>query len=188
MNSSIRYILAFAAGLGLGALGASYILKNKYKDISNEEIEAIKERYKEKEEALMASNKSISKPDVSEMAKDIKKYEDIIEESGYSKDNKEKKTTDDNILIITEKKYDNEEPEFGKADINFYKGDSVLADIDDTILDAIDYIGQIGLEEVVHTKDDVVYIRNVKDETDYAINIYEDSYTSIVGEYPERDG
>lgn len=202
MNSSnIKTIAAFILGAGMGSIATYYILKerleSRFSEEADEKIDSIKRRYKEKEEKLKTD-----KPDILEVAekvgvkdqydqvkdqvKEIKKYNEAVENLGYSNDEKKLKNYD--ISIITMDQFDDEATDFEKIPLTFYKEDATLADEEDTALNAILHIGQAGLEEASDTTDDVIYVRNFKTHRDYEISIEDGSYSEIVGEeYPERD-
>ena len=194
MNSSnIKTIAAFILGAGMGSIATYYILKerleSKFSEEADEKIDSIKRRYKEKEEKLKTD-----KPDILEVAKEaginqtkeVEKYEEVVKNLGYSKD--EEKLKNHDISIITMDQFDEEATDFEKIPLTFYKEDATLADEDDTALNPVLHIGQAGLEEASDTTDDVIYVRNFKTHRDYEISIEDGSYSEIVGEeYPERD-
>lgn len=194
MNSSnIKTIAAFILGAGMGSIATYYILKerleSRFSEEADEKIDSIKRRYKEKEEKLKTD-----KPDILEVAKEagvsqakeVEKYNEAVENLGYSKDDKKLKNYD--ISIITMDQFDDEASDFEKIPLTFYKEDATLADEEDTALNAILHIGQAGLEEASDTTDDAIYVRNFKTHRDYEISIEDGSYSEIVGEeYPERD-
>lgn len=194
MNSSnIKTIAAFILGAGMGSIATYYILKerleSRFSEEADEKIDSIKRRYKEKEERLKTD-----KPDILEVAKEagidqvkeVKKYNEAVENLGYSKD--EEKLKNHDISIITMDQFDEEAIDFEKIPLTFYKEDATLADEEDTALNPVLHIGQAGLEEASDTTDDVVYVRNFKTHRDYEISIEDGSYSEIVGEeYPERD-
>ena len=194
MNSSnIKTIAAFILGAGMGSIATYYILKerleSRFSEEADEKIDSIKRRYKEKEEKLKTD-----KPDILEVAKEagidqakeVKKYNEAVENLGYSKD--EEKLKNHDISIITMDQFDEEATDFEKIPLTFYKEDATLADEEDTALNPVLHIGQAGLEEASDTADDVIYVRNFKTHRDYEISIEDGSYSEIVGEeYPERD-
>lgn len=195
MNSSnIKTIAAFILGAGMGSIATYYILKerleSRFSEEADEKIDSIKRRYKEKEEKLKATDK----PDILEVAKEagidqvkeVEKYNEAVENLGYSKD--EEKLKNHDISIITMDQFDEEATDFEKIPLTFYKEDATLADEEDTALNPVLHIGQAGLEEASDTSDDVIYVRNFKTHRDYEISIEDGSYSEIVGEeYPERD-
>lgn len=194
MNSSnIKTIAAFILGAGMGSIATYYILKerleSRFSEEADEKIDSIKRRYKEKEEKLKTD-----KPDILEVAKEagidqvkeVKKYNEVVENLGYS--NGEEKLKNHDISIITMDQFDEEATDFEKIPLTFYKEDVTLADEEDTALNPVLHIGQAGIEEASDTTDDVIYVRNFKTHRDYEISIEDGSYSEIIGEeYPERD-
>lgn len=194
MNSSnIKTIAAFILGAGMGSIATYYIFKerleSRFSEEAGEKIDSIKRRYKEKEEKLKTDKPDIlevAKEAGIEQAKEVKKYNEAVENLGYSKD--EEKLKNHDISIITMDQFDEEATDFEKIPLTFYKEDATLADEEDTALNPVLHIGQAGLEEVSDTADDVIYVRNFKTHRDYEISIEDGSYSEIVGEeYPERD-
>lgn len=85
MNNKIVNAIFFASGVAIGSLTTYWLIKDKYSKIANEEINSVKETYKERMKDLDTKNKEISSTltQIKE-SKNILDYANILKEKGYS--------------------------------------------------------------------------------------------------------
>lgn len=191
MNSKVTAALGFIFG-GLGGwFAASHLLKQKYQDYANSEIESVKAAFRvERDEARKKNEETFSrpKPDAAER----RTYRKLVRESGYSPDIEKpaaKKPT-----IIDEDEVDRDgEKGFEVSYLNYYK-DNVLTDEDDKPLDdetIIEYLGStLWRQEFMPATSadehaDVVCVRNFELRTDFEILWNDITYAEFIGDHPE---
>lgn len=172
MRNKLMYIAVFAAGVGVGAGVTWKVLKDKYAKLAQEEIESVKEVFKnnftktdypeEDEEESGYSNKEDNM------------YKSTIGKYNYSTYSEEKKPevkevkNEDEPYVISPN-------DFGELDdyeciTLFYYNDGVLADDRDEIVDnANDMVGRDFAEHFGDYEDDSVFIRNDSRRCDYEI-------------------
>lgn len=189
-------VLMFALGAAVGSLITWKLLEKKYKDLADEEIESVVERFKnrEKEESNMLRDseentvwKDNSDSNVSDVSNEEKEeYDDIVKqlEYDYSYD-----YSDDPDITITKMDDgsiwmgptpDRIEPyvinpdEFGDND-NYstktwmYYADFTVTDEEGEIVsDAQNHIGD-ALTDLIQSGDNSIYVRNDNNKCDYEI-------------------
>lgn len=167
----MKQFVTFVAGAALGSIATWMLVKKKYEQIAQEEIDSVKEVYSRKKPKKSSENE----PDVHVDEKEIKEYEETIESAGYSKysDISKKKVEKKSI----ERPYVIRPEELGDLDgyevINLtHYADGILADDNDDKMDddeIADVVGADYAEHIGEYEDDVVHIRNDKLKCDYEI-------------------
>ena len=199
MNSTLKGVLIFVLGAAAGSLATWKLIKKKYKDIAQEEIDSVKDtfskmkknEYPDKLEDypdFEVFHDSDDSDDVEEEPKpeqkidrnnkpDIVEYAKILSETGYTnyaerQDKKEKKGVEP---VEDERPYVISPDEFGEKDgyenvtLTYY-ADGVLTDYFDNVISNVDeVVGFDSLDHFGEYEDDVVFVRNEKMETDYEI-------------------
>lgn len=162
-------IATFVIGAGLGAAATWFFAKNYFAHITEEEIESVKETYRKKyendREDTEDVNESIEESSEESTAEEIKEYEDMTLDLGYSGKSGESAEMSEEPYIISI-------DEFGEADgydaISLYHyADGVLADADDEVIDNPEEI--VGSEALKHLDEDCVYVRNDRLRCDYEV-------------------
>lgn len=172
MNNTIKNVLIFSLGAATGSLVAWRLLKTKYEQFAQNEIDSYKEHVRVKKE-----NTKVEK--VEEEAKDEQKEEVVEEtENGVPKDllnryrsnNYEK---EDSKLV--KEPYVISPDDYGMADgyecvsLTYY-ADGVLTDEWDNVIDdPDDIVGDDFASHFGEFEDDSVFIRNERERRDYEI-------------------
>lgn len=204
MNKGL-YFLTFILGAAGGSFVTYKLLKNKYEEIAQEEIDSVKEMYRNAQEDAeldksenegddpfiydpkKMAKKSIDKPDIMEYSKKVEK----LNYSEYSKSKisdklevgPDPKDTDDPYVISPE--------EFGEDDtydtINLtYYADGVLADENDEEVENVDgTIGLDSLETFGTYEDDSVHVKNDRLRAYYEILRDERNYEDVMAGRPD---
>lgn len=204
MNKNIFGALMFVAGAAVGAIVTAKVVKTKYEKIANAEIEEIREYYaskkSDKNEVELAELERIQQLDDEEK---VEAYYEMLKGEGYVDDaseirdikkkvietntkDKEPATTeeDGNIEFITPEEFGEIDEETGVAydlvTLVYYE-DNVLAYWDnESLVDDIDgLVGKSFREHFGDYEDDVVFVRNHRNETDYEIVRDGDKYYDI---------
>lgn len=182
MNYNITKVAIFLAGAAVGSVVTWKIVKTKYEQIAQEEIDSVKavfsKNHEETEEdqgeekpASDISNPIADKPNIAE-------YVSTVEKTGYDTFSKQKKekTKEEEANYMKDGPYVISPEEFGELDnyetisLTYYDGDGFLADDMDELVDDVDStVGWDSLESFGEYEDDAVHVRNDKRKCDYEI-------------------
>lgn len=178
-------VIIFVLGATAGSLVTWKLLEKKYKQIADEEIEAVRDYYKKKDDlqqALLLDNKTEEVRLEERPAKEDKiSYNKQITDLGY--------TSDDATIIVDQGEdyilpYVIAPEEFDTLD-GFdtkswtYYADGVLTDENDDIVMEPERIIGDGLEHFGEYEDDSVYVRNDNTECDYEILKHDKTFDEI---------
>lgn len=188
MNTTIKYILSFVAGAGISSAVTYKLLKVKYEQFAQEQIDSVKETYQrratlkvpdelsetvdeEVEEAIEAGMSEESDISVSDYAKQLKglgytKYSDISSDKNEEKE--EPKPMIDKPYVIPPEEF-GEFEDYECISLTYY-ADGVLTDDDDELVEDVDDV--VGLESFNHFGEyegDSVHVRNDRLKCDYEI-------------------
>ena len=184
MNIKLNNVLMFAAGAVIGSVATWKFVEKKYERIAQEEIEAVKEFYREREERcdLFAERDDYEEylDTESERCEEIREgvlmggvidapfipqeYKDLA--SHYART--EVNPMEDRPYIIPPGEYGDID-EYECISLNYYT-DGVVADDFDKVIEDIE--GTIGSESLKHFgeyEDDCVFVRNDTRRCDYEI-------------------
>lgn len=153
MNSNIKIVLIFSAGVATGVAASWRFLKKKYEQIAQEEIDSVKETF---EREYVEPKEDAEK----------KEYKELTEM--YTGDSVKVEDDDGGPRIIAPE-------EFGDVDeydttTLYYYTDGVLVDLQDNIIEDVD--GTVGADFAEHFgeyEDDSVCVRNDAHKCDYEI-------------------
>lgn len=166
MNKTIlSNIGMFVAGVAIGSLVTWKLVKTKYEQIAQEEIDSVKEAFSKRGEK--ASEKEIDEDD-----SEKKSFDDIIDESCYkteSTDKEEKKemNNSDRPYVITPE-------EFGDSDyaiisLTYYTDGTVTNEKNKIVANVDELIGLDSLNHFGEYEDDSVFVRNDALQIDFEI-------------------
>lgn len=195
MTNNVKYFASFLFGTAVGVAVSWKILKTKYEQIAQEEIDSVKEvfskRNKETAEFLNDAAKTLSeiKEEIDEgpyeKSEGIIDYSGMCRDFGYISENKEKKGGDDMNdypYVISPDEFD--EIGYNTVSLTYY-ADGVLTDErNDPIEDVDEIIGEDSLNHFGEYEDDSVFVRNDALRTDYEILRDLRNYYDIVGSSP----
>lgn len=174
MNNGIKFIFAFSLGAAAGSVVTWKLIKTKYEQIAQDEIDSVKEVFSERMKNI-ENEPTEGEESASAEVKIVNVYNSMTEP--YKSDsNKEEKGGSESM-----KKYDESIPyvispsEFDIDDVNEvislnYYADGVLADDMDGIVE--DIANTVGLNFYSHFgefEEDTVYIRNDRLGCNYEI-------------------
>lgn len=177
MSNTLSKIIMFVAGAAVGSAVTWKLVKTKYEQIAQEEIDAVREVYysckEENEETVVSGNISV----VEEKNEETVEYEAIATkyvseapaEKPEKKDVKEEvKNNMDEPYVITPDEFD----ENGYDVVTlFYYADGVLATADgNEVIDNVnELVGEDSLTHFGEYEEDSVFVRNDIMETDFEI-------------------
>ena len=173
MSEGLKNTIIFTVGAAIGSAVTWKILKTKYEQIANEEIESVKEVYREKMSFDDSDeDESEDEPDEEIVDCDVKKLVNIISNNGYSEEE-----VNENMgkpYVISPDEYDENDYE---TETLYYYPDGVLTDMYNNIITNVEgTIGKKSLTRFGEYEDDSVFVRNDELETDYEILLQPDNY------------
>jgi hypothetical protein len=204
MKSTLISVAAFVAGAAAGTVVTWKVLDTKYKRLAQEEIESVKESFRnaaqqEPEETeypdemiVDGDQMTIDMENVEQM--DIREYAAKILGEGYTnytrisspdEDAEEDPVTPEEVMRAMSKPYVISPDEFdtiddyGSETLTYY-ADGVLTDDMDNVIEDVDaMIGRDSLNHFGEYEDDSVYVRNDKHQIDYEILKDQRKYTDV---------
>ena len=198
MNRKLINTLLFATGAAVGSLVTWKIVKTRYDQILQEEIDSFKEIYTQcmRESSIGGSwhcdNSDMEDEEVFDDV-DMTGYHTLAnryKNSGEKAETDRKEEGDDEVPYINGP-YVIEPEDFadGKYDhdcycINYYS-DGVLADDWGVELDIEETIGLDALEHFGDHEEDVVHVRNERLRADYEVTKDPRKYTDVVADDPQ---
>lgn len=181
MNYKLSSIIIFAAGAAIGSAVTWKLVKTKYEQIAQEEIESVKEVYRiqnggrrvtegpsdESKEEFVAKSLQ-DKPDLMEYAASM------VKDLGYSGESETKEEDEDKMAdevepyVISPEDFDTLD-DYDSETLTLY-ADGVLTDCYDNIIDDVDgYVGPNYADHFGEYEQDTVFIRNEEHLCDYEV-------------------
>ena len=208
MTSTLSKFFIFAAGATIGSVVTWKVLKTKYEQIAQEEIESVKEVFSKRnltEDAKAIFKKTeyiesvpteniVSNRDelytVTKEKPDIRKYAEKLKECSYvdysgnsnSKKKEEASNVDAPYVIAPEEFGENEEYE--TVSLTYYSDKILTDDSDNLIEDVEDVVGYDSLTHFGEYEDDSVFVRNDRYKTDYEILLDTRNYHDVINKNP----
>lgn len=181
-------ILSFILGAAVGSLVTYKIVEKKFKNIADEEIESVKEKFKERKEEiefkLECSNKEEKRKEGKQLSEIFKNYKNILKEyDGKEADLNEDIKEDVQNIEIEEPEIDIiPSDEFGELDGYdehfwlLYNNDILVDEFNKIVNDKELYIGKSLDLFDDDDSDDTIYIRNHNTCIDYEIIKVDEDY------------
>lgn len=176
--------LYFLLGVGVGAAGAYFYLKNKYEQYAQEEIDSVKEMYKaKKEEPKVSETVEIKhvKPDLDEYFKRTEEYKNYSTKFERPGDPAHKPFKEE-PEIIPEDEY-GELDDFEQVTLMYYSDGILADDISDEIVENADEL--VGTDYIQKLEEeDTVFVRNDIEKKYYEISKNLQTYKEVTGNDP----
>lgn len=193
----MKNLLCFVAGAAIGSVVTWKLIEKKYKDLADEEIESVIETFKNRKPRITKDEVKETVEKVINKRKESKEtVEDIVTAEGYSIENEEEETEEDDEsnytvdvdpgvevivpYVITPEQF-GEYSEYGTKTLTYY-ADNVLTDEIDNPITSEEMETMIGPDALDHFgeyEDDSVYIRDEMNEMDYEILKSEKTFSEI---------
>jgi hypothetical protein len=181
MYNGLKYLFVFSVGAALGAVVTQQILKPKYEKMVQEEVNAFKNDWSDREDECGDENvesdqeeydENYSVPELASLAAESatiitrEKYAEVLKKGGSN-------MSDDDPYVISPLKFA-EENDYETISLTYYQDGGWL--VDDTGELVEDIQGTVGMDFPGHfgeyTEDpDTVYVRNDRLEVDYEIQL-----------------
>ena len=210
MNNKVFGIILFTAGAVIGSLVTWKVIKTKYEDIAQEEIDSVKEEYtrlmvsmKKKLNDSITYKNDNNEDDRSEKDTDnidnsiMTNYNEIVKSYRSSDDEEniqnekegEEKEEDNDGVSYMEAPYVISPDDFGSVpgynvEPLDYFADGILADGWGVELDIAETIGEDAINHFGDYDDDVVYVRNEQTKLEYEVTRDPRTYAEAVRTNP----
>ena len=191
---NVKNIVIFISGLGMGAAGMWFGLKAYYEELANEEIQSVKDWYREKEnyaepgEVETLSDEDKKEYEVDDTNEEEPDYREIIERMNYSDFSKKKEepeempedTINNGSYIITPDDFiDN--PNYDKVTLTYFEDDEIFTDIEENVIpDGNTLVGNDNLKSFGEYEENTLFVRNELLGTDYEVILEEGSYAEFM--------
>lgn len=193
-------IFLFALGAGVGSLVTWKLVDEKYKRLADEEIESMREYYKEKyqddndheqKDAVYILEEDEEEPEIDE--EEVEEYNEVVTNLGYTnyadmvKPDKEVKDVAMPYVISPEDF--TEIPEYKAISLTYFS-DGVLTDNKyEPVEDVDDVVGLDSLDHFGDYEDDAVHVRNDRMKTDFEIILDPRKYSDFINydSHPTED-
>ena len=187
----MKNFLIFVSGVAVGSVVTWKLLKTRYEQLAQEEIDSVKEKFSNKCRKIDDAN-SDDEPDSDECeddeTSDIDEYKTRLEESGYVNYSEpfERKVGDVKMDgDVADKPYVISPDDFG-TDLDYdqieltYYSDGVLVDENnEPVEDVENVVGADSLDSFGEYEDDSVYVRNDRLKSEFAILLDHRKYSEI---------
>lgn len=168
-------VLIFAAGVAVGSTVMYKMIKDKYEQLAQEEIDSVKNEFgigvkKDKPEETVEPKKEEKNKNTSS----LNEYDKIIRSQNYTRysaggdDEKEEEVRVDKPYVISPEEFD-ELDDYETNELTYYACGTLADDCDNIIDDVDEIVGDDFAEHFGEYEDDSVYIRNDTLKCDYAI-------------------
>ena len=188
----MKNLLYFVTGAAIGSVVTWKLIEKKYKDLADEEIESVKETFKNRRQ-MKINDKETSEKFITKYKNSKDKIEDIVSNEKYNIENKEEVDDECDYTIDVNEGVEFINPhiitpeEFGeyneyKIKTLIYYADNVLTDEDDNPITSLEMEEMIGIDSLDHFgeyEDDSVYVRDENNEIDYKILRSEKMFSEI---------
>lgn len=166
MNNGLSKFLMFISGVTVGSVVTWKLVKTKYEQIANEEIESVREYYAQKDKEKLVEE------EISEDAEDPDEYDRkayVELAKNYSEDvNEEDVKMEEKPFVISPEEYD--DTDYASESLDYYEGDGVLVDsYGDIVEDVDDMVGADFASHFGEYEPDTVYVQNDAREMVYEI-------------------
>lgn len=179
-------ILSFIFGVAVGSAVTYKMFNDKYEKLINEEINELREFYRNKMSELEGAENLDYNEEKNEENEECNEYESIVNDLGYSKEQPRHEIEKHDYEII-------EPEEFGDIEgydtiyLTWYSGDGYLTDDHDELVECIEEkVGWDNLKQIGKYEEGIIHVRNHTLEVDYEISLDERNYLDVVGN-PEED-
>lgn len=182
---NFKNIIIFSLGAAIGSVVTWKLVKAKYEQIAQEEIDSVKEVYSRNRKKI---EKKTEEPKEEKTEKneetDLDEAKTMVESLSYVSDSEKEEKQDD--MRKAKRPYVISPDEFGDqsnyeiVSLTYYADGVLTDDCDEVIEDVDDLVGKDSLNHFGEYEDDSVFVRNEKYKTDYEILLDLRNYYSVV--------
>lgn len=196
MHNKILFVTAFIIGAGVGSAVTWKLIKDKYEQLAQEEIDSVKEVFSRRESdaagKTVAQNLTEELKNSTKEKPDIKEYAAELRKNGYTNysdiqptDKEEEEMSTDKPYVIMPEAF-MEYEEYDHISLTYY-ADNVLTDENDEIIEDVEEtVGEESLSHFGEYEDDSVYVRNDARKCDYEILLDQRNYSDVAKHLPHQ--
>lgn len=180
MNKGFVGFLSFAAGGTIGFMTANKLLKEKYKQLVQDEIDSVKAAFR-KEHPLPRKDKD-GRP-VKPTEKERRQYSKYAAKLGYTQEDKPAPMLIPHVISPDEF---GDQDGYDEVSLTYYS-DGTVTDDDDRAMSEDEIEETIGKDSLTHFgeyEDDSVFVRNDRLKADYEILMESRTYAEVLQEKP----
>ena len=177
MNNKLVGILSFAVGGAVGFAAANKLMKDKYEQLVQDEIDSVKAAFRK--EHPLPEKKERPKP----TEKERKTYSEYTANLGYTEEKKLAPIQEPHIISPEEF---GDQDEYDEISLTYY-ADGTVTDDNDRAMSEDEVEETIGKESLTHFgeyEDDSVFVRNDRLKADYEVLMDQRSYADVLREKP----
>lgn len=177
MNNKLVGVLSFAVGGAVGFAAANKIMKDKYEQLVQDEIDSVKAAFRK--EHPLPEKKERPKP----TEKERKAYSEYTVKLGYSEEKKPAPLQEPHIISPDEF---GDQDGYDEISLTYYS-DGTVTDDNDRAMSEDEVEETIGKDSLTHFgeyEDDSVFVRNDRLKVDYEILQDQRSYADVLREKP----
>lgn len=177
MNNKLVGILSFAVGGAVGFAAANKLMKDKYEQLVQDEIDSVKAAFRK--EHPLPEKKERPKP----TEKERKAYSEYTAKLGYTEEKKPAPVQEPHIISPEEF---GDQDEYDEISLTYY-ADGTVTDDNDRAMSEDEVEETIGKESLTHFgeyEDDSVFVRNDRLKADYEVLMDQRSYADVLREKP----
>jgi hypothetical protein len=194
MKHKVVLFFTFASGVAVGVAGTWKYFRDKYEQITQEEIDSVKEVFSRREAETSVKTASVNaddsqpvgneKPSITEYAAKLQK-EGYVNYSDMKSEEKEEDMLISGPYVIAPEAF-MEHEEYDHVSFTYY-ADGVLTDENDEVIDDVeDVIGEDSLNHFGEFEDDSVYVQNDARRIYYEILLDQRLYSEVVKQQPHQ--
>lgn len=176
MNKGLVAFVSFTAGGAVGFVAANKLMKDKYEQLVQDEIDSVKAAFR-KEHPL--PDKKPPKP----TEKERKAYSQYAANLGYTEEKKPAPIQAPHVISPDEF---GDQDGYDEISLTYYS-DGTVTDDNDRAMDGDEIEETIGKDSLTHFgeyEDDSVFVRNDRLKVDYEILMDQRSYADVLREKP----
>lgn len=177
MNNKLVGILSFAVGGAVGFVAANKLMKDKYEQLVQDEIDSVKAAFRK--EHPLPEKKERPKP----TEKERKAYSEYTAKLGYTEEKKPAPVQEPHIISPEEF---GDQDEYDEISLTYY-ADGTVTDDNDRAMSEDEVEETIGKESLTHFgeyEDDSIFVRNDRLKADYEVLMDQRSYADVLREKP----
>lgn len=181
MSNGIKYFMVFALGAAAGSVAAWGVLKTRYEESKNEEVEEVREYYRKKYSDTLdrmsklndAAKAAISNSNID---KEVNEFRATINNLDYNNENEKEggsgtltfMPTEEVPYVISPSEFADNEDEYQTESLTLYSCGTLTDDFDNPIEDVDAMVGD-ALNHFGEYEDDCVYVKNDRYKCYYEI-------------------
>ena len=200
INDAIKNLLIFTTGAAIGSAVTWKLLKTKYEQIAQDEIDSVKEvfsrRFEEESEDINESDDEDEEYNYEPTEEDKTSSNNIIKEMKYTSYSKKKnknskrkhsKNEDEELVPYVISPDDFGDNGYDTESFTYYADDVLANDYDEIIEYRELLIGNYSLSSFGTYEEDIVHVRNDETQTDYEICRVNEKYSDVVSSPDETE-